>query len=47
MLFRSKHLHTLANIAKILHNKEFRAALEAAPDAEAMFKAISEQAPKK
>ena len=42
-----KHLHTLANIAKILHNKEFRAALEAAPDAEAMFKAISEQAPKK
>lgn len=42
-----KHLHTLANIAKILHNKDFRTALEAAPDAEAMFKAITEQAPKK
>jgi hypothetical protein len=28
-----KHLHTLASIAKLLHNKEFRQALEAAPDA--------------
>src|SRR3989440_5198972 len=35
-----KHLHTLANIAKLLHNKEFRQALEAAPDAEAMMKII-------
>ena len=35
-----KHLHTLANIAKLLHNKDFRQALEAAPDAEAMMKII-------
>ena len=28
-----KHLHTLANIAKLLHIKEFRQALEEAPDA--------------
>lgn len=42
-----KHLHTLANIAKILHNKDFRSALESAPDAEAMYKVISDQAPKK
>lgn len=42
-----KHLHTLANIAKMLHSKDFRAALEAAPDADAMFKTITEQAPKK
>ena len=35
-----KHLHTLANIAKLLHNKEFRQSLEAAPDAEAMMKII-------
>ena len=32
-----KHLHTLANIAKLLHIKEFRQELEQAPDAEAMF----------
>ena len=31
-----KHLHTLAKIAKLFHKKEFRAALEAAPDAQAM-----------
>ena len=42
-----KHLHTLANISKMLHSKDFRAALEAAPDADAMFKTITEQAPKK
>ena len=42
-----KHLHTLANIAKMLHNKDFRAALEAAPDADAMCKVIAEQGPKK
>ncbi len=35
-----KHLHTLANIAKLLHNKDFRAALEHAPDAETMLKII-------
>ena len=26
-----KHLHTLANIAKLLHNRDFRQALETAP----------------
>jgi fructose-specific phosphotransferase system IIA component len=35
-----KHLHTLANIAKLLHNKDFRAALENAPDAAAMMRII-------
>lgn len=35
-----KHLHTLANIAKLLHNKEFRQALEDAPDASAMMSII-------
>lgn len=38
-----KHLHTLAEIAKLLHRKEFRAALEEAPDAEAMHKIIKTQ----
>jgi fructose-specific phosphotransferase system IIA component len=37
-----KHLHTLAKIAKLLHKKEFRQALEEAPNAEAMFKIIKE-----
>ena len=37
-----KHLHTLANIAKLLHKKEFLEALEEAPDAPAMFKIIKE-----
>jgi len=37
-----KHLHTLANIAKLLHKKEFRQALEEAADAPAMFKIIKE-----
>ena len=37
-----KHLHTLANIAKRLHNKDFRAALEHAADAEAMIRIIKE-----
>jgi mannitol/fructose-specific phosphotransferase system IIA component (Ntr-type) len=36
-----KHLHTLANIAKLLHSKEFRQALEEAPDAAAMLKVIT------
>src|SRR3954469_16317610 len=38
-----KHLHTLANIAKLLHKKEFRQALEEAPDAVAMYKIIKSQ----
>jgi fructose-specific phosphotransferase system IIA component len=41
-----KHLHTLANIAKLLHKAEFRQALEQAPDAEAMFKAIADSGKK-
>ena len=39
-----KHLHTLANIAKLLHNKEFRQSLEEAGDAEAILKIISQPA---
>jgi fructose-specific phosphotransferase system IIA component len=37
-----KHLHTLANIAKLLHKAEFRQALEQAPDAETMLRIIRE-----
>ena len=35
-----KHLHTLANIAKLLHNAQFRQALEQAPDADTMLHII-------
>src|SRR5437763_12576425 len=42
-----KHLHTLANIAKLLHKKEFRQALEQANDAEEMFRVIKEAPPGK
>ncbi len=38
-----KHLHTLANIAKLLHNAEFRQALEQAPDADTMLQIIRGQ----
>lgn len=38
-----KHLHTLANIAKLLHNKEFRQQLETSADAAAMLKIIASQ----
>lgn len=41
-----KHLHTLANIAKLLHKADFRQALEQAPDAEAMFDIIKEHGKK-
>jgi fructose-specific phosphotransferase system IIA component len=37
-----KHLHTLASIAKLLHIKEFRQALEQAPDAETMIQIIKD-----
>ena len=37
-----KHLHTLANIAKLLHKAEFRQTLDQAPNAEAMLKAIKD-----
>lgn len=38
-----KHLHTLANIAKLLHRKELRQQLQDAPDAPAMLHIIKEQ----
>ena len=41
-----KHLHTLANIAKLLHRAEFRQALEKAPDAKAMLDTIRDQGKK-
>ena len=41
-----KHLHTLANIAKLLHKAEFRQALEQAPSAEDMLKIIKEHGKK-
>jgi mannitol/fructose-specific phosphotransferase system IIA component (Ntr-type) len=41
-----KHLHTLANIAKLLHRADFRQALEEAQDAEAMLKIIREHGKK-
>ncbi|HNQ89422.1 MAG TPA: PTS sugar transporter subunit IIA [Verrucomicrobiota bacterium] len=37
-----KHLHTLADIAKLMHRKEFRQALETAPDAPSMFRTIKD-----
>jgi mannitol/fructose-specific phosphotransferase system IIA component (Ntr-type) len=37
-----KHLHTLANIAKLLHKADFRQALEQAADAAAMLNLIRE-----
>ncbi len=41
-----KHLHTLANIAKLLHRADFRQALETAPDADSMLDIIRQQARK-
>jgi mannitol/fructose-specific phosphotransferase system IIA component (Ntr-type) len=41
-----KHLHTLANIAKLLHRAEFRQALEQAPDADAMLQIVRSQGQK-
>jgi len=38
-----KHLHTLANIAKLLHKTEFRQSLEEAPDADTMYRIIENQ----
>ena len=42
-----KHLKTLADIAKLLHNKEYRQALMDAPHAEGMLTIIATPAPKK
>lgn len=39
-----KHLHTLASIAKSLHKKDFRKALEEAPDPVAMYEVIRREA---
>jgi mannitol/fructose-specific phosphotransferase system IIA component (Ntr-type) len=36
-----KHLHTLAGIARLMHNKEFRQALENATDPALMFDVIT------
>jgi mannitol/fructose-specific phosphotransferase system IIA component (Ntr-type) len=36
-----KHLHTLADIAKLLHQTEFRQSLESAPDAQTMYDVIA------
>ena len=41
-----KHLHTLAKIAKLLHRKDFRNALEAAPDSKAMCDIIKAESGK-
>lgn len=41
-----KHLHTLAKIAKLLHKKEFRQALENAPDQQAMYQIIKAESSK-
>jgi len=41
-----KHLHTLAKIAKLLHKKDFRQALEDAPDAAAMYEIIRQESRK-
>jgi mannitol/fructose-specific phosphotransferase system IIA component (Ntr-type) len=38
-----KHLHTLAKIAKLLHKKDLRQALEAAPDERAMYETIKSE----
>src|SRR5919107_499603 len=38
-----KHLHTLAEIAKLLHKKDFRKSLEDASDAGAMYQVIRSQ----
>src|SRR5580698_2090517 len=41
-----KHLHTLANIAKLLHQADFREALEKSADADAMLSVIREHGKK-
>ncbi len=41
-----KHLHTLANIAKLLHKADFREALEKSPTADAMLGVIKEHGKK-
>jgi len=38
-----KHLHTVSNIAKLMHKDELRLALQTAPDADAMLQIIRNQ----
>ena len=38
-----KHLHTVSNIAKLMHKDELRLALQTAPDAGAMLQIIRNQ----
>lgn len=38
-----KHLHTLAHIAKLMHDSDFRHSLEAAPDSETMLRIIRDR----
>src|SRR5437899_7944705 len=38
-----RHLHPLANIAKLLHKTEFRQSLEEAPDSGTMYRIIKHQ----
>ena len=38
-----KHLHTVAHIARLMHNADFRRALEQAPNAGAMLQIIRDQ----
>ncbi len=40
-----KHLHTLADIAKLLHQRELRQALEQAPDDAAIYETLRKSAP--
>lgn len=42
-----KHLHTLANIAKLLHHREFRQALEESSGADEILSLIQTQSAKK
>ncbi|MBM3877231.1 MAG: PTS sugar transporter subunit IIA [Verrucomicrobia bacterium] len=42
-----KHLHTLADIAKKLHNKDFRASIESATAAAEIYKVIKDHPPQK
>jgi len=37
---QQKHLHTVANMARLMHRADFRQALEEAPDAETMLRII-------
>ena len=42
-----KHLHTLADIAKLLHKKELRQSIEAAPDAASIYSILKDPGSRK